>query len=422
MKNNYVKHTKTTLIGPDFSIGKTRFHSNFSIGRTRLIDLNFYLLNNLALFGRKYSTIQDKSPFFSPIPIEYIRSKTKTISFYVNMVEFYNKGIYDLTKYIESDVRYTVYIKVRYNEDSYFMAGNQFGFKYCSKINIDELYDIITARFEDYFSHYNLTDEDIVYVELIFRKFDTKLLSEFSINDFISKDDYTNNNIMNISKNMLNIPVSTYDKYLGKPLNVVIEDGRITNIPIKINGKDINFLDTILDKTKLLGKNHKDNINSFDSGFNFYLLRDRTEYILAIKQIGDSFVKIKYSLSGVIINRVTDTNVHDGGNDFFIRKSGGKEILFDINYKPVKLLENIPLRAIEKVQENKKLFVSDPNLGVIDTETFLSNDGTQKIYALGFKTNLQDEAVVYYIDKNELDSTKINYPFGTSKKNKEGGV
>jgi hypothetical protein len=89
------------------------------------------------------------------------------------MTEFYNKGIYDLTKFIESDVRYTVYIKVRYNEDSYFMAGNQFGFKYSSKINIDELYAIITARFEDYFSHYNLTDEDIVYIELIFRKFDT---------------------------------------------------------------------------------------------------------------------------------------------------------------------------------------------------------------------------------------------------------
>jgi hypothetical protein len=206
---------------------------------------------------------------------------------------------------------------------------------------------------------------------------------------------------------MLNIPVSTYDKYLGKPLNLVIEDGRITNIPIKIEGKDINFLDTIRDKTNLLSINHKDNINSFDSGFNFYLLRDRIQYILAIKQLGDSFVKIKYSLSGVIINSVTDTNVHDGGNDFFIRKSGNKEILFDVNYKPVKLIENITLRPIEKVKENKKLFVSDPNLGVIDTETFLSNDGTQKIYALGFKTNLQDDPVIYYIDKNELDSSKI---------------
>lgn len=109
----------------------------------------------------------------------------------------------------------------------------------------------------------------------------------------------------------------------------------------------------------------------------------------------------------MIINSVTDTNVYDSGDNLFIRKSAGKEILFDINYKPIKLKENIHLRPIEKVKENNKLFVSNPNLGVIDTETFLSNDGTQKIYALGFKTNLQDEAVIYYINKDELDSSKI---------------
>ena len=38
------------------------------------------------------------------------------------------------------------------------------------------------------------------------------------------------------------------------------------------------------------------------------------------------------------------------------------------------------------------------NIGVIDTETFRSSDGTNKIYALGFKSYVNKERTVYYIE------------------------
>lgn len=51
-----------------------------------------------------------------------------------------------------------------------------------------------------------------------------------------------------------------------------------------------------------------------------------------------------------------------------------------------------------------------PNLhiGVIDIETYLAVDGTYKVYALGFKTNLDLKPIIYYIDQNDLEySSKL---------------
>jgi hypothetical protein len=47
--------------------------------------------------------------------------------------------------------------------------------------------------------------------------------------------------------------------------------------------------------------------------------------------------------------------------------------------------------------------VEDDNIGVIDTEVFRANNGIIKVYALGSKTNLDKNPVMYYIDKY-LDS------------------
>jgi hypothetical protein len=67
--------------------------------------------------------------------------------------------------------------------------------------------------------------------------------------------------------------------------------------------------------------------------------------------------------------------------------------------------QNISFKAIDKPKK-KPLFVSNPNIGVIDTETYKCNDNITKIYALGFRTNLDDNPTTYYIDKN-LDSNSI---------------
>jgi len=68
--------------------------------------------------------------------------------------------------------------------------------------------------------------------------------------------------------------------------------------------------------------------------------------------------------------------------------------------------QNIKLKSISKL-ENKVLFINNPNIGVIDIETYLSKDNTNKVYALGFKTVLDSKPIIYYINKEDLDSSKI---------------
>lgn len=67
---------------------------------------------------------------------------------------------------------------------------------------------------------------------------------------------------------------------------------------------------------------------------------------------------------------------------------------------------NINLRPIEK-PKIKPLFVKYNNIGVIGLECYKGQDGIDRVYALGFKTNLNKEAFTYYIDPLYLISDKI---------------
>lgn len=65
---------------------------------------------------------------------------------------------------------YTVFIKVKYIVNEYFMAGNQFGFIFTSELDINDLYEKVYNRLDEYLDLYNLTDDDIRYVMLSFRQ------------------------------------------------------------------------------------------------------------------------------------------------------------------------------------------------------------------------------------------------------------
>ncbi len=51
--------------------------------------------------------------------------------------------------------------------------------------------------------------------------------------------------------------------------------------------------------------------------------------------------------------------------------------------------------------------MENKNIGVIDSETFMAKDGVQKIYAIGFKTNLDEDPVIYYISNNNMNPYEI---------------
>lgn len=334
------------------------------------------------------------------IPSTYISSRNKPLIVYFTIFDLNNSSLFNnrIISTIPKGFIYTVFVKIRYNYDSFFMAGNQFGFDFSSSVNIDYLLYNINTRLDEYFDVYNLSNESIIYIQVSFRKMDTKLLSEF----YLHKPDHVSIYDNIITQKKLNIPLSVNEVSLGSPLAVETHNGFITKIFVTIYNKQVNFLDVIKNKAKFLRSSHKDNITLFDTNFKFYLLMDNSYYVLAVKFIGEySIEKIRYSLDGVVINHVIDEIV----DKQIVRKSNEKEIVLEGN-KVVTVKQNIKLKAIVK-PKSKVLFVENRNIGVINSETYKSKDNTYKIYAIGFKTNLADVSVIYYIDKTDLNTSKL---------------
>lgn len=341
--------------------------------------------------------------FNNIIPSKYVQSKNKPLIVYFGLHELYSPIF---NKRIDHEIPmgfiYTVIIKVRYDVEHFFMAGNQFGFNYDSQYKIDDLLTIVNNKLDDYFSDYNLSDQSVLYVEVTFRQLDNKLLSEFSLQTPVHVKGSENKAL--VTTRDLNIPVSVNKDSIGNPLLLETKDDFIVNICLKINDKIVNFLDIIKDKSKFLRKNHKDNINIFHKSWNFYLLKDHRNdsYVLAVKIVKhNSIEKIRYSLDGVVLNHVID-NIN---NDLVIRSIGEKEITLKDN-NVISSKQNLKLKAISK-PSSEELFMENKNIGVIDTETYIGKDSRCLIYALGFKTNLDDNAKTYYVDKDILDSNKI---------------
>lgn len=254
----------------------------FSLKRVRNLFSISSAINNKSHFSIAHSLHNVNPQFYNPIPSIYVSSKGLPIHLFFTI---YQLNSYEfnpiISKYVPIDFVYTVFVKVRYNLDEFFMAGNQFGFTYSSESDLKSLLAVISEKLEEYMSIYNLSDDAIVYIQVTFRQKDKKLLSEFSL---LSSDGTDRKDLFHIPRSdlksvesNLSIPVSIDEDSLGKALPVDISDGLITHIHLEIDGKLVNFLDIIKSNAKILRAKHKDNIISFDSSFKFYLLKDNTQ-------------------------------------------------------------------------------------------------------------------------------------------------
>ena len=124
------------------------------------------------------ATYTHNEQFLGIIPSTYIYSKNKPILLYFDIKEFTTSlFINKISSQVPKDLLYTVLIKVRYDLDSFFMAGNQFGFDFTSHQDIHNLLTTVVSRLEEYFDDYDLTEDDIVYIQISFRQKDKQLLS-----------------------------------------------------------------------------------------------------------------------------------------------------------------------------------------------------------------------------------------------------
>lgn len=62
----------------------------------------------------------------------------------------------------------------------------------------------------------------------------------------------------------------------------------------------------------MLRINHKDKITLFHENWKFYKLKNKYDYVLAVKTVKPGFIdKIIFSLDGAIINRLTDSVINN---------------------------------------------------------------------------------------------------------------
>ena len=207
---------------------------------------------------------------------------------------------------------------------------------------------------------------------------------------------------MRIAQTNLNIPVSVNKDSLGEALPVHIVNGMITHIVLISKNSMVNFLDVIKSKFIILKRGHLSKITSFDDNCKFYLVKDKFNYVLAVKILSNDYIeKNRYSLNGVVINHITDRAT----NNVIVRNYGDKQIIIE-NNKIISTMDKINNRAIKK-PIYKESSIENNNIGVIDLETYKARDCSIKVYALGFYTNLCKQPTIYYIKEFSYDSSEL---------------
>ena len=131
---------------------------------------------NKRLFA---SVSQD--PFTNPIPSSYVRQSNKPFIVILSLrdLDDLNTISGKIKSYLPINISYIVFIKLRYFSDNFCMCGKQFGFDFKSEDQITWLFYIVNNRITGSFEAYNMIPDDIVYIQMSFRKLDVKLLSDF---------------------------------------------------------------------------------------------------------------------------------------------------------------------------------------------------------------------------------------------------
>lgn len=133
---------------------------------------------NISLFIERYHKHNHNySSLFSKVKKLFVPSNNKYFAYFDikdldNLSTFTNK-----LNSIESNYVYSVYVKVRYSSNNFFMAGNNFGFAYNSKDDVVLLLYTINSRLEGYFAEYNISGEVTDYIQVSFTKLTPSILS-----------------------------------------------------------------------------------------------------------------------------------------------------------------------------------------------------------------------------------------------------
>ena len=371
-----------------------QLYSSFSLGKIRHFS---------SCYHRNAELYSDSSPFNFPVEYKYNDNSKRdkiVITIDVWVVRDIDLFVANFIKSVSYN-HFSVFIKIRHDGDLYKMAGAQFGFIFT---NVEQLYDLhksIIKRMDRVLEGYNISDEFVNYIQIVLYTVNPVFIAEYKLDksDIINKR--ISNNQVRLVDSIKEVPVTINFKDVLNPIVCEIRDGYITNIPVNIKGDIVNFLDLIKKQNKVLvlrKSNKKEIIHEFDKDWVFYLVDSVRPYVLAHKHINTRTIKkIRYSLfQGVMIDCITD---HIGENDVVVRHYNNY-IINIVNNKVINIKYNMNLIPIKRIINNNLSFTENPNIGVIDFETIECRDGVNRVYCLGFKTNLDKKPVTYFIEEH----------------------
>ena len=330
-----------------------------------------------------------------------------TRSFLFTLDELMDSSLFN--KYIIENMvarkQYCVLLKVRYLEENFCMLGSQIAFKFDNYYSFESFNNLrfeIISRLNSMMDIYGMEDSELNLIQVLYKEVYYGNLDKLKLDDI--KHRVPNKEYLHIKRLSRYLPLSFDDVNMGKPLKSTKKSGIVNSVLTLTkndSGQYIDFIKNFNNSNILTTK-----LPTFHQKQLFYQNNlDGNDYIIVIDKIKDyQIIKEAYSLNGVIIERVEDIKMSDNS---YIRKFGNYTLLIK-NNKITYVDKKIKLSAIKPVvYKDKGNIIENTRLGVIDLETYNVNSSIAKVYALGFFTNLDSEPILYYIDKENLDSNKL---------------
>lgn len=301
--------------------------------------------------------------------------------------------------------QYCVLLKVRYLEENFCMLGSQIAFKfdnYSSFESFNNLRFEIISRLNSMMDIYGMEDSELNLIQVLYKEVYYGNLDKLKLDDI--KHRVPNKEYLHIKRLSRYLPLSFDDVNFGKPLKSTIKSGIVNSVLTLTkndSGQYIDFIKKFNNSNILTTK-----LPTFHQKQLFYQNNlDGFDYILVTEKIGNNkILKEAYSLDGVLIEKVEDIDML---NNSYLRKFGNYTLLIK-NNKIIFSEKKINLFSIKRpIYKDKGNIIRNTRIGVIDLETYNINSKIAKVYALGFYTNLDLKPVLYYIDKESLDSNKL---------------
>lgn len=284
------------------------------------------------------------------------------------------------------------FIKVCYKGGNFKMLGKQkrVNFKeYSSRISFSNyIHEQLNIVYSKYGAAYDYNK--ISYLTLTFVPIRYNIISNYKVD---SEDMLGTNLFIQFNFPKVFLPVSTNYVNFGGIVKSTITDGKFSNL---------QFMDTFTNKVESLCDKNLivDNIATLPLTFKFYNITiNNKDYIIGVDFLSsDSVRKVRLSKTGIILEDIIDHNLADGN----IKRVCGNNVIIIKNNKVIRGYKDLHLIPINNKKRGRKYtalgVMENPNIGVIDFETYRSGDNTYKVCACGFKTNLSNLSKTYYIE------------------------